>query len=145
MSKNLLFLMVFAGGMAAAIQPSINATLARRTGVLESLLVSFTVGALILLATLLASGKASFQGLQQAAWWEFTGGAFGVFLVLAITIGVPRIGTSTAVAITIAAQLLTGLVLDHFGAFGFNATAINLRGAIGGILLIVGTIMISNR
>jgi transporter family-2 protein len=41
-------------------------------------------------------------------------------------------------AAIIAAQLTTGLILDHFGLFGFNEIPVDLKRLVGLAFLIVG-------
>jgi bacterial/archaeal transporter family-2 protein len=132
-----LIIMVCAGA-AVALQPSINARLAQKSGLLESALISFAVGTFALAIALLISGKTTIRGLHEAAWWEWTGGLLGAFFVSATILAVPRIGTAATMAIAIAAQFVTALILDHFGAFGFGGMQIDLKRSLGAALLIIG-------
>ena len=59
MSNLVLFLLMMCGGVFIAVQPSINARLAQKTGVIESSTVSFAVGALALLIVSTMVGKGS--------------------------------------------------------------------------------------
>jgi bacterial/archaeal transporter family-2 protein len=136
-----VLLMLFAGA-AVAMQPSINARLAQKTGLLESACISFAVGTAALLIALLATGKGSAKGLAETVWWEWTGGLLGAFFVSVTILAVPRIGTAAAMASTICAQLITGIILDHFGLFGFGGAHIDAKRALGAIMLIVGAWLI---
>ncbi|WP_243688143.1 DMT family transporter [Geotalea toluenoxydans] len=117
MNNILLFFLMFCGGLAVAMQPSINSRLAQKIGFLESSCISFAVGTLALYLVALVAGRGSFRSLPEAAWWELSGGLLGAYFVSMTILAVPRIGTTAALAATIAAQLLTGLVLDTFGLF----------------------------
>ena len=122
MASLLWFFLMFCGGITVAVQPSINGRLAERIGVVESSCISFAVGTLALFAIVLLSGRAgNLRGIVDAHWWELTGGLLGAFFVTLTIVIVPRIGTASAMAATIAAQLMTGLLLDHYGLFGFRA------------------------
>ena len=145
MSNVMLFLMMFGGGIAVAIQPSINGRLAQRIGVVESACISFAVGTLALLVVAVVAGQGSFRGLSSARWWELTGGFLGAMFVTLTILVVPRIGTASAMAATIAAQLLTGLLLDHFGLFGFQTIPIDGRRALGVALLLLGAGLVFRR
>ena len=138
MSNYFLFLIMFCGGMAAALQPSINARLAQKVGILESACISFAVGTLVLLLVVLISGRGTVKGIYGIAWWELTGGILGVIVVSLTILVVPRIGTAATMAAIIAAQLTTGLILDHFGLFGFNEIPVDLKRLVGLAFLIVG-------
>lgn len=138
MSNLVLFLLMMCGGVFIAVQPSINARLAQKTGVIESSTVSFAVGALALLVVSTMVGKGSLRGVASANWWELTGGLCGAFYVTLIIFAVPRIGTAAAMAATIAAQLATGLLLDHYRLFGYQGAPFDLKRGIGVVLLLIG-------
>lgn len=142
MTNMMFMLMMFCAGITVAIQPSINARLAQKVGVIESACISFAVGTIALYLVLLLSGRGMFRGAGGTAWWEWTGGILGAVFVSTTIIVVPRIGTAAAMAATIAAQLITGIVLDHFGFFGFQATPVDAKRAFGALLLIGGAMLI---
>lgn len=138
MTNYFLFLIMFFGGMTVALQPSINARLAQRVGILESAFISFAVGTLVLLLVVLMSSRGTIKGIYGAAWWELTGGVLGALFVSLTILVVPRIGTAAAMSAIIAAQLATGLVLDHFGLFGFKVLPFDLKRLIGLAFLVLG-------
>jgi transporter family-2 protein len=138
MSNYFMFLMMFFGGMAVALQPSINARLAQKIGILESACISFAVGTLVLLLVVFISGRGTLKGVYSAAWWELTGGILGALFVSLTIVVFPRIGTSATMAAIIAAQLTTGLILDHFGLFGFKVFPFDLKRLMGLAFLTLG-------
>lgn len=129
-------------GAAVALQPSINARLAEKVGILTSACISFCMGSLILLFMLLVSGRLNVKGLEQTPWWQWTGGILGAFFVTATIISVPRIGSAATMAVAIAAQLLTALALDHWGLFGYGGMQLDMKRAVGATLLILGAWLI---
>lgn len=145
MNHLLPILLMACAGAAVALQPSINARLAQKVGLLESACSSFAVGTVTLAFVLLLSGKGLPKGLPETVWWEWSGGVLGAFFVTVTILAVPRIGTAAAMAAAIAAQLLTGLVLDHFGLFGFRGGEISLTRSLGAGLLILGAWLIVRR
>jgi bacterial/archaeal transporter family-2 protein len=145
MSNLFLLGMMFCAGIAIALQPSINARLAQKVGVVESACISFAVGALALLIVVLLSGKGSIRGIGHVAWWEWTGGFFGAFFVTMTIFIVPRIGTAAAMSSVIAAQLITGVLLDQFGAFGIKHVPLDLKRVIGCLLLLGGVALVGRR
>ena len=142
MNQLLLLALMFCGGIAIAVQPSINGRLAQKVGTFESSCISFAIGTLFLLGGAFLAGKGSFRGLAAVPWWELTGGILGAFFVTMTIIAVPRIGTTAAMAAVIGAQLLTGILLDHFGLFGFKVIPLDGRRLIGIVLLMAGTALI---
>lgn len=145
MSNAMLILVMACGGMAIAVQPSINARLAQKVGSYESSLISFAVGTMALLIVVLVAGRGSLRGVALASWWELTGGFLGAFFVTMTIIAVPRLGTAAVMAIVIAGQLTTGALLDQFGAFGFRHFPLTtIRGA-GIALLCLGAALVIRR
>jgi transporter family-2 protein len=145
MPKFVVYLLTFCGGIAATVQPSINARLAQKTGVIESACISFAVGTLVLLAVISLAGTGSLRGILDAKWWELCGGAMGALFVVTVTLAVPRIGTMAAMVLIIAAQLIVGMLLDHFGAFGFKVQPVTVYRLAGAGLLAAGVFLILRR
>ncbi len=145
MSNLVLIVLMVAGGVAVAVQPSINARLAEKTGFIQAATVSFAVGTLVLLLVSLLGSQGTFRRLPEASWWQFSGGLFGAFFVTMTIVGVPRIGTTAVLALTIVSQLVAGLVMDHYGLFGMRGIAFDLRRAMGVLLLLAGVVLICKR
>jgi len=142
MNNLMLLFLMFCGGISMALQPSINVRLAQKIGIIESSCISFAVGTLVLLAGALLAGKGSFRALADAQWWELAGGLLCSFFVTMTIVAVPRIGTTSAMAAVIGAQLTTGILLDHFGLFGFRVIPTDGKRMIGVVLLMAGTALI---
>ena len=142
MNNIVLLILMFCGGIAIALQPSINGRLAQKVGIIESSCISFAVGTLVLLLGAVLAGKGSFRALADARWWELAGGLLGAFFVTMTIVAVPRIGTTSALAAVIGAQLTTGILLDHFGLFGFRVIPLDGKRMIGVVLLMAGTALI---
>lgn len=145
MSRLLLLGLMFLGGICIALQPSINGRLAQKIGVLESSCVSFAVGTLGLMAVVMVAGTGSVRAIGTASWWELTGGFLGAFFVTMTIVVVPRLGTTAALAAVIAAQLTTGVLLDHFGLFGLRQVPLEPRRAMGVALLMAGALLVARR
>ena len=146
MNSLLFFAAMFFGGIAVAVQPSVNSRLAQRIGTIESSFISFAVGTLALFAVVLFCGRlGNLRGITGANWWELTGGLLGAFFVTLTILVVPRIGTASAMAATITAQLIAGLLLDQFGFFGLRTVVMDGRRAVGVALLLVGAVLVFRR
>lgn len=142
MSNMMFMLMMFCAGITVAVQPSVNARLAQKVGIIESACISFAVGTIALYLLLLVSGRGTFRGVGETAWWEWTGGILGAIFVSTTIVVVPRIGTAAAMAAIIAAQLLAGIILDHFGFFGFQGIPVDAKRVVGVLLLLAGAMLI---
>jgi len=145
MSNFLLIVLMVAGGFAIAVQPSLNARLAEKTGFLEAATISFAVGTVILFIISLLTSDGSLRRAGEAQWWQLSGGLFGAFFVTMTIVGVPRIGTTAVLALTIVSQLAAGVLMDHYGLFGMREIPFDLRRGIGILLLLVGVFLICRR
>jgi len=142
MNNMVLVLLMACGGLAVAIQPSINARLAQKIGSYESSLISFAVGALAMLVVVLIAGRGNLRNVIDASWWELTGGLLGAYFVTMTIISVPRLGTLAVMSIIIAGQLTTAALLDQYGVFGLRQISLTPLRGVGIILLCIGASLI---
>lgn len=136
------FLLMVFSGVLVALQPLINANLAVRVGYVQSALVSFLVGTLALAGVVGFIGNGNLRALPGAPWWHYTGGFLGAFFVTAIIVAVPRIGTTAALAATIASQLAAGAIFDHYGLLGGRHIPMDLWRLAGIGLLFAGAALV---
>ena len=105
MDKGVAVLFMAVVGGLIALQAPVNAGLAKATGSLPAALVSFLVGAMVLLAIVLLSGKAG--GLGEAntvQWYYLLGGVFGAAYVFTALTTVDEIGAGGVAAATVTGQ-----------------------------------------
>ncbi len=145
MNNLTLTLIMFCGGVAIAVQPSINARLAQRIGAYESSMISFAVGTLALMAVVMLAGRGNLRELTTASWWELTGGLLGAFFVTLTIICVPRLGTAVVMASIITGQLVSGALMDHFGLFGMRQMPLTPMRLAGMVLLAAGAALVIRR
>lgn len=127
MKSAFLPLAALAGGLLP-LQFALNAELSRHTGsVTATAAVSYGTGALgLLLGLLLAHrGRVPLGRLRGAPAWSLLGGLVGSAYVVGSVVLTRSLGPGLAVALVIAAQTLTGLALDHFGALGLARRPFN--------------------
>jgi bacterial/archaeal transporter family-2 protein len=128
----------FAAGAMLPLQFGINAQLAKWVdSPLRATLVSFVVGSVVLFvaALPLIRGWPSLGKLGAAPWWVWIGGALGAFYVLGSVVTAPKLGAATLVALILAGQTTSSLLVDHFGLVGFPEHPISL-GRLGGVALV---------
>ena len=145
MDKAVLFpiLLMAVAGAGVGMQGPINALLGRGVGgPVNAELVSFLVGTAVLALVALTLRSPVDVGQARALpWYAWIGGAFGALFVAGVTFAAPRIGITQALLITIAAQLVMAMLLDHFGAFGLTQRGISWPQVAGVILVIAGTVL----
>ena len=114
--------------------------LGERVGVVPAVAFSAVVSVVIgITALLLARG--SVRGLTDVLHepvWLWIGGALSVFIILAVTVGPPRIGTTATIGIVVAGTLAMGVVIDQFGLFGLDRIALSWPRALGVAMLAMG-------
>ncbi|WP_077921302.1 DMT family transporter [Spirosoma sp. 209] len=97
------------------------------------------IGALTALAIGFSSGDTeAFSRLREVPVWLLTAGVMGAALVFGIAWTVPKVGAATAFVLMIAGQVVTGLVLSHFGALGSPVEPISAMKVVGALLLVAG-------
>lgn len=138
-------LLAVLAGAVLPLQVGINNTL--RSGVgsaVVAALISFAVGALCLLAYALSTRAAlpSMAAVSRVPAWAWVGGALGAYYVASTIFVAPRLGAANLISLTVAAQMLTSLLLDHYGLIGFTQHTINVSRVAGALLLVAGTVLI---
>ena len=68
-------------------------------------------------------------------------GAFGLVLYLSLNHTIPRVGATAAIAMLIVGQLLAGMIIDHFGAFGLATRALDTGRIAALVLLLAGAFL----
>jgi transporter family-2 protein len=142
-----LLLVAICAGAALAVQSGVNSVLASHIGhPLQATLVSFAVGGCAVFAITMMARLPwpALSEIRQAPVWAFAGGLLGVFYLTASVVLAPRLGASAMVGAVIAGQLLTSLLLDHFGVIGFPIHPLNAPRVLGVLLLIGGVLLIRN-
>jgi len=77
-------------------------------------------------------------------WWAPLGGIVGAVAVVAGLLFIGTIGAGTYAALTVSANLLTSILIDHFGWFGITAHSITPHRAIGAVVLVAGVILVTS-
>jgi transporter family-2 protein len=143
--NSLYALFAVAGGVVLAVQPGVNAQLAAWVGdPFRAAFVSFLVGtAALFVASFLVLKPAPALGrLPEAPWWIWTGGFLGALFVVASIVVAPKLGVAVFLAIAVAGQMVTGLVIDHFGWLGLAERSVTPGHAIGALLLVAGVVLV---
>ncbi|HEX4389724.1 MAG TPA: DMT family transporter [Steroidobacteraceae bacterium] len=146
MQGPLYYLLAFGAGLVLVLQVGMNSTL---RGVLDSplaaALISFLVGTLALALYMLVT-RTPWPARAQLAdvpGWAWYGGVLGAFYVATSVIVGPRLGAATLLSLIVLGQLLTSLLVDHFGWIGFPVHPLSLVRLAGAGLLFAGVLLIT--
>jgi len=145
--KILYYLLPFLAGIMITVQSGINSQL--RTAIQHPLLaalISFLSGTLALIVLVLLSKQAvpALHTFGEISWYKWMGGLMGVFVVTVTLVSVARIGATNMFVLIIAGQLITAVVIDHFGMLGIQQSPISLQKTLG-ILLLAGGVYLVNK
>lgn len=141
----LYYIFAFLTGIANSTQSGVNSQL--RQGLQNPLLAavgSFCVGltALLIMQITVGSPAPSLDTVRQISWWKWTGGLLGAFYVMTVIITVPKVGPANMLSLSVAGQLLTAVLLDHFGLLGFPLHPANVWRLLGIVLIIGGVLLV---
>jgi transporter family-2 protein len=143
MSQWVVIGMMVLAGTLMSFQAPINAALRTHVGVLESALVSFTVGTVILIGVVSILRQGDLGAVRKVAWWQLLGGVIGAVFVTATLLSARKIGITMMIVAALVGQLVGAVLIDLNGWFGVPARPIDGR-RFGGIILVVLAILFMN-
>ena len=146
--KILFYLMPVFAGVAITIQAGVNSQL--RSAIQHPLMaafISFLVGTLALALLLLFSRNTipSLSQYSDITWYKFTGGLLGAFVVTVTLIAVAQIGAGNMFVLVVAGQLITAVIMDHFGVLGLQSNPVSLQKFFGICLLVAGAWLVNKK
>ncbi|BAN27581.1 DMT family transporter [Caballeronia insecticola] len=145
MSQVWIFPFIIAGGILQAAGAPIN-------GALKASLVNpwLASGVSFLLVTFLAIALFFMQptplptldDLRSMKWWAPLGGIVGAVAVFAGLTLVQKVGVGTLNGLTICANLVASVAIDHFGLIGVAEHPISVLRLIGTVLMMAGVALV---
>lgn len=143
MAALLTILIGILGGVAVGLQSPIANSVGQRLGGASGSLIVHVSGAILSLILVLVRGGENIREWRSIPVWMFGVGSLGVLLYLTIIHTIPRVGIAPALTLIIVGQLLTGMLIDHFGWFDVELHAIDgTRLLAAGLLLAGGYLMV---
>jgi bacterial/archaeal transporter family-2 protein len=143
MIQIIFFVLALLAGVAVALQTGVNSQLRLALGnPFQAGLVSFGIGTIVLAVLSAFQGRWNLNGIANFPWWVWTGGLLGAYVVTALIILSPKLGAATLIGLVVTGQIISSLILDHYGLFGFPVQKFSLPRAVGAILLIAGVVLI---
>ena len=134
-------------GVLVAIQPLINAVLARALGspygaaAISIFVAAF--GALVMLGVT-GRGDMSRATLASVPWWVYLAGFVGTVFVAGGVVIAPITGALVFFVCVVAGQLIGATLADHFGLFGLDLRPVSVPRLIG-LALVLGGVVLANR
>jgi transporter family-2 protein len=141
----ILFGIAFIAGAAISVQAAVNSQLAGGLGgsTAVAALVSFAVGTVALATIALSSGglPAVIASLPAQPWWRFSGGLLGAAAIFSTVLLAPRIGLANMLTLVIAGQLLSSMLIDHFGLVGMVVRPASVFKLSGALIVMAGVLL----
>ena len=141
----LLLLFAVAIGAGLPVQAALNSELGKSVqSPVYGALLSFVIGIAGLLLYLLVTrvDLSTLRGAFELPWYYWLGGLLGALYVAGIIILAPKLGTALTFGLTIAGQMILGLIMDHYGWLGLPVHPINWSRTIGVLFIIGGVVLI---
>lgn len=136
------YLLAIAAGLGITLQTTLNGQLAKGVGgdSVAAALFSFTAGAGCLGVFSLMRGGivASLAAIPAQPWWSLLGGLLGAGALLSYVVLAPKIGLSALLGLAIAGQIVSSLVIDHFGLMGASERPVSLVKLAGSMVMLTG-------
>jgi len=140
-------LLMVAAGLGVPIMAALNGNLGSK---LESPVLAttilFLVGGVVSLAFLFISGGLPKSTIKEPIpIYFFLGGLFVIFYILSITWAAPKFGVGNSIAMVLLEQLVSMVIIDHYGLLGTLKHAITIQRLAGLAFMMFGTYLIVRR
>jgi len=136
-------------GAIWAVQPIINAQLAKYIGTVGAACVSFAVGWVFLACSYIFAQVQSGTSFDLSLAFQnpklLLGGIIGAVIVLGMTYLVPRFGAGNTLALAITGQLIMAALIDQFGLLGIPQIDLTPLRALGFVLLLIGVNLVVHK
>ncbi|MCJ2085961.1 DMT family transporter [Methylobacterium sp. E-005] len=142
-----LYGLALLAGVANAIEPGQNATLAKATG--QPMLAGifcFALAMVCLFGVMVVARLRSPSTTEQATpvpWWAWPGGILGALVVLAQLYVSEQIGAAPFLGCVITVGVIGSIALDHYGLVGFERHPAGRWRIAGGVLMIAGVALVA--
>ncbi|MFG1429268.1 DMT family transporter [Roseixanthobacter glucoisosaccharinicivorans] len=131
-------------GACISLQAPINNQLAQAFGhnTILAALFSFLVGTAFLTVVAVAQGgiPAALAALPSQPLWKLCGGFLGAAFIIGSIYLVPKIGLASLLALVICGQLISSLLLDHYGLVGLIERRLTPVKLVGALIIMAGVI-----
>lgn len=130
------FISVFTG-IILAIMISLNGQVSNIAGNYASSVIIHFIGLIGIILVLIFT-KSKIGSLKGIPFHMFTGGLIGILTVLFTNASFVGLGVSLTVSLSLLGQLVTSLVIDHFGYFNMPVVEFDKKKILGLVIIIIG-------
>ncbi len=136
-------LLMFVAGFGIPMMAALNGSLGVKLhSPALATTILFMVGGLVSLAYLfLSGGIPKLPILQSIPTFFYLGGLCVIFYILSITWVAPKFGVGNAVSFVLLGQIISMVIIDHFGLLGALQHSVSNQRFVGLALMIVGVFL----
>lgn len=137
----------FLSGVTMAFQGAMNARLGKVVGLWEATFIVHVTGTILVtgVVLLICGWPGGLARIGRGPWYTYLGGALGVLIIYTVARAIPRAGAAPATTAIIVGQVLTAVLVDHFGIFGLDRLAFTYTRILGLALLAGGAWLLLKR
>ena len=125
-------------GLAMTFQGTINAALKDRIGVAPMSAVVHFLGLVVSLGAMVATGLPKVADFKDLPFYSYLGGLLNVVIIGGVAWSIAKTGATTGTSAILFGQLVTAVVLDHFGLFTLEKVPFSWLRLAGVLLMLVG-------
>ncbi|MBL4871415.1 MAG: DMT family transporter [Robiginitomaculum sp.] len=133
------FFLMFLAGVGIPVMAAMNASLGRE---LQSPMVAVLILCCVALAIaslfVMFSARPTLESFKQISPIYYFGGVLFMLYIASITYTAPIIGIGNAVFFVLLGQLITAVLIDHYGLLNAPVSAVTYKRIFGIMLMIVG-------
>ncbi|MCJ8294227.1 MAG: DMT family transporter [Colwellia sp.] len=108
--------------------------------------ILFIVGGVVSLAYLLLSGGMPKPPIKEPIpMYFYFGGLFVIFYILSMTWVAPKFGVGNAISMVLLGQLMSMVVIDHYGLWGALKQTMSMQRLVGLAFMILGVYLTVRR
>src|SRR3954453_9089459 len=133
----LMILFTLLGGITLSAQSSINGTLSRKAGTLETTMLTFLTGTMFLAIIIVFFGQGNLLAILEAPKWQLSAAFLGTLYLLLTVMAVPRIGVIATNISGIIGQLVIGMLIDNFGWFDSLVITLDMKRSFALLFMII--------
>jgi len=129
-------------GFCVCFQSTINGYWQSKIGVHSTILINgFVVAALTALFFVLANQTPIEKITSEVRPWVVLNGICGAIIITIAALTFPRIGAASVIVLIITGQLITAIILDHFGVLNLPHHPISVMRILGIGCVVVGVFL----
>lgn len=130
------FISIFTG-VLLSIMLYLNGSVGEAAGNYASSVIIHIIGLIGIILVLLIK-KSKLENIKGIPLYMFSGGLIGVLTVVFSNISFSNLGVSLTVSVCLLGQLITSIIIDHFGFFNLPISKFNKRKILGISAIIIG-------